>query len=303
MNPLVSVIIPTYARPDNLCRAIESVLKQSYSPIEIIVVDDNGKGTTVQRETEEILKPYISNAKITYIIHEVNKNGSAARNSGFRASNGEFINYVDDDDTIEPRKIELQVNRLLGLPEEFGACYCWRRTIRNGKVTEICRFTEEGDLRDQLMMRTLYFNTTAILFRRKTIEYLSGFDESFIRHQDWELLMRMFRNYKIAVVKDIPLMDKYLSDKPALKGKDWFIPVKEKFINTFIDDINSLPHGKEILYENYIQCSISAAGKLSLKQWFHYLKESMKYGRLKIKHIKLMIREVIKHIVNNIRQS
>ena len=297
MNPLVSVIIPTYARPDNLCRAIESVLNQTYSPIEIIVVDDNGKGTTFQRETEEILKPYISNHKITYLIHEINKNGSAARNTGFRASKGDFINFVDDDDTLAPQKIELQVKKLLEKPDEFGACYCWRRTVRNGKVVKICRFSDEGDLRDQLMMRTLYFNTTAILFRRKTIDFLSGFDDSFIRHQDWELLMRMFRNYKIVVVKGYPLMDKNLSDKPALKGKDWFIPVKEKFIKTFKDDINSLPHGKEILYENYIQCSINAAGKLSFKQCFHYLKESSKYGRLKMVHLKLMLLGVIKHFV------
>ena len=297
MNSLVSVIIPTYARPVNLCRAIESVLNQTYSPIEIIVVDDNGKGTTFQRETEEILKPYITNKKISYIIHEINKNGSAARNTGFYASNGEFINFVDDDDTLAPQKIEFQVKKLLEKSEEYGACYCWRRTIRNGKVIETCRFTEEGDLRDPLMMRTIYFNTTAILFRRKTIEDLSGFDESFIRHQDWELLMRMFRKYKIAVVSGLPLMDKNLSDKPALKGKDWFIPVKEKFINTFFDDINSLSHSQEILYENYIQCCINAAGKLSFIQWFHYLKESSKYGHLKIVHIKLMLRGVIKFFI------
>ena len=297
MNPLVSVIIPTYARPDNLCRAIESVLNQTYSPIEIIVVDDNGKETAFQKETEKLLMPYISNHKITYIVHDINKNGSAARNTGFNVSKGEYINYVDDDDVLSPQKIELQVKRLLELSDDYGGCYCWRRTVRNGKVIEICSFSEEGDLRDQLMMRTLYFNTTAILFRRKTIDYLSGFDESFIRHQDWELLMRMFRKFKIAVVKGFPLMDKNLSDKPALKGKDWFIPVKEKFLNTFKDDIILLPHGKEILYKNYIQCSINAACKLSFKQWHHYLKLSMKYGHLKIVDIKLMLGGVIKYFL------
>lgn len=297
MKPLVSVIIPTYARPNNLCRAIESVLNQTYSPIEIIVVDDNGIGTKYQLETEKVLSHYIELSKIKYIKHDINKNGSAARNTGFRASKGVFVNYVDDDDTLAPRKIELQVQRLLEVPDDFGACYCWRRKVQNGKVTEICKFTEEGDLRDKLMMRTLDFNTTAVLFRRKTIEELNGFDESFIRHQDWELLMRMFRKYKMAVVKDIILMDKNVSDKPALKGKDWFIPVKERFINTFKDDIISLPHGREILCENYMQCSIKAAGKLSFKQWLHYLKEATKYGHLKIRHIKLMLREIARHLL------
>ena len=297
MNPLVSVIIPTYARPENLCRAIESVLNQTYSPIEIIVVDDNGIGTMYQLETEKVVSPYIESSQIRYIKHEINKNGSAARNTGFRASNGSFINYVDDDDTLAPRKIELQVRRLLELSEEFGACYCWRRTVCKGKVSEICKFSEEGDLRDKLMLRTIHFNTTAILFRRKTIEDLNGFDDSFIRHQDWELLMRMFRKYKMAVVKDYILMDKNLSNKPALEGKDWYIPVKEHFINTFKEDITSLPHGKDILCENYMQCCINAAGKLSFKQWHYYLKEATKYGHLKIRHIRLMLREVVKHFV------
>lgn len=296
-NNLVSIIIPTYARPENLCRAIDCALKQTYHPIEIIVVDDNGNSTEFQKETEKLLQPYILERKITYLVHETNKNGSAARNTGFRASKGEFINYVDDDDTLEPRKIEFQVNRLQELAEEYGACYCWRRTMRGGKVVETCRFSEEGDLRDQLMTRSLYFNTTAVLFRRSTIEYLNGFDESFLRHQDWELLMRMFRKYKIAVVTGLPLMDKNLSEKPALKGKNWFIPVKEKFLTTFMDDIMTLNHGKDILYDNYIQCSINAIGTFSWSQWWKYLKVAQKYGNLKKKDINMMLKAFFKHFI------
>ena len=69
-NPLVSIIIPSYARPTNLVRAIESVLAQTYAPIEIIVVDDNGVNTPFQEETEKLLSPYISDRKITYLKHE-----------------------------------------------------------------------------------------------------------------------------------------------------------------------------------------------------------------------------------------
>ena len=67
MNKLVSVIIPTYSRPEYITRAIESVLKQSYGPIEIIVVDDNGRNTENQLATEAILSSFIKSKKIPVI--------------------------------------------------------------------------------------------------------------------------------------------------------------------------------------------------------------------------------------------
>ena len=120
-SSLVSIVIPTFARPDNLVRAIESVLNQTYKPIEIIVVDDNGRGTLYQVETENVLKPYIYKNQIKYLTHEINKNGSAARNTGFRVSKGDYVCYLDDDDVFAPTKIEKQVARL-EKDKEFDAC-------------------------------------------------------------------------------------------------------------------------------------------------------------------------------------
>ena len=100
VKPLVSVIIPTYKRSKSLNRAIDSVLSQTYPNIEIIVVDDNGKGSKYQIETEKSLENYIKTDKIKYITHDVNRNGSAARNTGFKHSMGEYINFLDDGDLV-----------------------------------------------------------------------------------------------------------------------------------------------------------------------------------------------------------
>ena len=115
--PLVSIIIPTYNRPHLLCEAIDSCLTQTYSNIEIIVVNDGGT-----KETENILKERYKNVVGIHTKYQVNdekvikyfykENGgvSSARNYGLKKASGEYINFLDDDDLLLPEKIELQVS-------------------------------------------------------------------------------------------------------------------------------------------------------------------------------------------------
>ena len=80
------------------------MLNQTYDNIEVIVVDDNGQGTEHQLLTEKAMEKYADNPKVQYIPHKVNKNGSCARNTGIRASKGEFLGFLDDDDVFLPEK-------------------------------------------------------------------------------------------------------------------------------------------------------------------------------------------------------
>ena len=123
MNKLVSVIIPTYKRPETLKRAVDSVLNQTYENIEVIVADDNGIGTEFGLATEAVMKEYASDPRVKYVQHEVNINGSAARNTGFRASSGDYIMLLDDDDEFTPVKVKAQVEKLESLDESWGVCY------------------------------------------------------------------------------------------------------------------------------------------------------------------------------------
>ena len=133
MKPLVSVIIPTYKSCDTLCRAIQSVLNQTYDNIEVIVVDDNNPNTPERAATEELMLRYKTESEVHYIKHEFNKNGSAARNTGFRHSSGEYLCFLDDDDYFLKDKLQLQVEYMQSNPQ-YDANYCWR--IDRGK--EVC---------------------------------------------------------------------------------------------------------------------------------------------------------------------
>ncbi|KZD58116.1 MULTISPECIES: glycosyltransferase family 2 protein [Bacillus] len=103
---LVSVVIPTYARNDMLQRAINSVLNQVYSNIEILVIDDNGNGSDYRRETEKIMSQYELNNKVKYIKNSENMGGARSRNVGIKHAKGKFIAFLDDDDEYLPENIE-----------------------------------------------------------------------------------------------------------------------------------------------------------------------------------------------------
>ena len=123
MLPLVSVIIPTYKRSEFLTRAINSVLKQTYKNLEVIVVDDNNKNDEYSKLTQTLLETYINRNEIKIIQHDENRGISAARNTGIKIAKGQYITFLDDDDEFFPEKIELQVNIFKKSKENVGLVY------------------------------------------------------------------------------------------------------------------------------------------------------------------------------------
>lgn len=291
MNDLVSVIIPTYKRPENLLRAINSVIGQTYTPIEIIVVDDNGIGTLWQRQTEDLLKTLIDLKQITYIKHDINRNGSAARNTGFRYSSGKYVCFLDDDDVFFPDKITIQVGVLKSTNEEIGATYCnsiiKRKQTVTGVIKEInTNCNKDGNLCLDYLTNKCKFNTSAILFKRECIETLNGFDESFIRHQDYELMTRFFMRYKIVCTSKFPLI---IYDVTQLRTfvttaeKDYAI--KLKFLSTFEDDFDLLGIKGAVSHYFWLQCmrtSILSHDWIYLKKAYSKMR---KCGSLTLKDI------------------
>jgi len=125
-----SVIIATYKRPVFLIRAVESVLAQSLSA-EVIVVDDNGKGSALQIQTEEVLKPFLG--QIVYLPLEKNSGACIARNQGIAIAKGKYIFFLDDDDEFLPNKVETQVGYLADHPEYDGCLSAFIRRDDHGK--------------------------------------------------------------------------------------------------------------------------------------------------------------------------
>lgn len=221
MNNLVSVIIPTCRRPDNLPRAIKSVINQTYTNYEIIVIDDNGLKTPIQKETEQLISEFNKNNNFHYFPLESNMGAAYARNKGIELSKGKFVAFLDDDDEFLPEKLSYQVERLLNF-NEYGACYCRQQYIHKDKAYLVDDNYIEGDLSEDILLLRNHVNTSCLVFRKNILLELNGFNTKLVRHEDWDLLIRFFINNKIAVDNSLkPQVNRYVgSFSHAPKGYD-----------------------------------------------------------------------------------
>lgn len=249
-NEKVSVIIPTYKRAELLSKCITSVLEQTYTNVEVIVVDDNDPDTKWRNNTETILERFKEDGRVIYIKHEKNKNGSAARNTGFKASTGKYICFLDDDDIFFKEKISKQIECLEAFTD-MKACCC--DYYKDGKRYIL---PDKVDYSEDILLSQNTPQTSGVMFRRDCIECLGGFDESYIRHQDYELLLRFFeRGFLMKKIDEI-LYVRERADNSNLPTGEKMEKIKNKFLHQFegiVDRVDSQKNGfkKRVYVINY----------------------------------------------------
>ena len=237
----VSVVIPTYKRTEDITRALDSVLSQTIDSFEVIVVDDNGIGTEYGLKTEEAMRRYSNDKRVIYIQHDVNKNGSAARNTGIKASKGKYISFLDDDDVYLPERLEKMCKKMDSLDDSWGACYTgYVKHQPNGKE-QYSAETVEGDVFVQALMRSFYIGTGSnLFFRRSVIEDIGLFDETFKRNQDLEYIVRVLKKYKIAYVDGV-LVEKFHDIRTVHLTLEQSIERENTFREKFKHHLEELP--------------------------------------------------------------
>lgn len=196
---LVSVIIPTYNRETTLKRAILSIIRQTYTNWELIIVDD---GST--DGTEELVRNFISE-KIHYIKFEVNQGVSKARNRGIRHAKGEYVAFLDSDDEWVVDKLEMQ----LKVMKQKGTkvVYCrFSRLFEDGESYIVPANHQikylEGDLFYQLLVNN-FIGTPTMVIAKDVLEEIGGFDENLQNLEDYELILRVAKDFYIAFVDEV----------------------------------------------------------------------------------------------------
>jgi len=278
----VSVIIPTYKRPKKLVRAIESVLHQTYNNIEVIVVDDNDEGSQYRKTTESLMNKYKDHKNVIYVKHKKNLNGAAARNTGINKSCAKYIAFLDDDDEFLPKKIEEQIKCLKLKDESYKACYCNYYQYINGDLIQKISKKDEGNLIEDLLLgKNTIAAGSSLLIEKQVLRKLGGFDERFDRHQDWEFLVRYFRDYKLALAPKflLKLHRGSILNKPNSKK---YYDIKNFFLDEFKEDINSLPRSKEILQFHWKETSKVFFLDSKYKMGFRLLKKANHYKKISL---------------------
>lgn len=194
-NPLVTVIIPTYNRPKYVSRAIQSVLNQTYPSIEIIVVDD---------ASDADLQPIIDQfPSVSFLVNDSNRGGGFSRNRGIAQAKGTFINFLDDDDILYPKKIESQISLFIqsDVPD-LGMITCHALDERSGEAhIRYNRF--QGDIHRKLLRSFAISGIETMLYRKECLEEVGGFDEQLQSSQEYDLLIRVSEKYGVDYVDEV----------------------------------------------------------------------------------------------------
>jgi glycosyltransferase involved in cell wall biosynthesis len=203
-GPLVSVVLPVFNGQRFLAQAIESVLAQTWSPVELVVVDDGSTDGSA-----EIARRY----PVRY-VHQENAGVAAARNRGIAESGGELVSFIDQDDLWLERKLELQVEALARDPEA-GICVC-----------RFDMFVEPGVQSPDWLPAVLLeesqrgYQVGTLLVRREVLDAVGGFDTSYFAANDTDWFLRTRElGVKVAVV-DEPLQRYRVHDENASFAQD-----------------------------------------------------------------------------------
>lgn len=215
-QPMVSVIVATYDRPDRLRVALTSVLEQSYRDFEIIVVNDG------HVEVDSVIAPLNSSGRIIGIKHDRNRGLAAARNTGIRMARGKYLAYLDDDDRYFPNHLASLVATL-----EQGACKAvysdaWRvhEQVEQGQYYETGRdLPYSYDFNPANLLVANYFPVLCVMHERSCLDEVGGFDESLFAHEDWDLWIRIATKYPFMHVKKITAEFTWRTDGSSMTSR------------------------------------------------------------------------------------
>ena len=189
-QPLVSIVIPCFKQSKFLQTAIDSVIAQTYSHWQVMVVDDGSPD-----DPQTAMEPYAGDSRISFVTQS-HEGVASARNRGVAMSSGQYLQFLDADDWLHPDKIATQVTILEG-DASAGMCYCdyylaLGDTTLSAEhtVTSRCADPFAPDLFNNWWIQGV-FPPCAVLLRREWFDRAGGFSSGITLFEDYELWMRM----------------------------------------------------------------------------------------------------------------
>jgi glycosyltransferase involved in cell wall biosynthesis len=193
------VVLPTHRRPHRLSGALASVLAQTYSHLEVLVVDD-ASPTPALKTVRDLCG---EDGRVQVIRLETNRGAAAARNAGLLRANGELVAFLDDDDRWEPQKVATQVEHLLANPD-VGIVSC--NYLIDHERSGVPPLTFRGPTTftaEQVQWSNFPGSFSFVMARRNALGEELWLDELFPSVEDWDLWLRCSRRARPDVVNQV----------------------------------------------------------------------------------------------------
>ena len=222
-NPTISVIVPVYNTEKYLHRCIDSILTQTYTDFELLLIDDGSKDNS-----GKICDEYTEKDKRVRVFHKPNGGVSSARNLGLDNAQGEWIIFIDSDDYFLPNAIEILLRNAIKHKTSLSIGNLYME--RGGNKTKTRTAYKEGIIQDNF--KAWYFNICipnqgSTLYSSKILTK-NMFNSSLSRYEDAETLLTLIKEYKIAYTNECVMV--YSRENPGLSraAKD---PYKDYIFN------------------------------------------------------------------------
>jgi glycosyltransferase involved in cell wall biosynthesis len=197
---LISVIIPVYNGEGTIQETIKSVLNQTLSTLELLVINDGSQDSTFE------IVSSIKDPRLT-IFSYPNTGLAATRNRGISLASGDYISFIDADDLWTPDKLEAQFNALQENPQAAVA-YSWTDWIDESSelLGRGVYNTQQGEVFAKLLLNDFVANGSNPLIRRQALTEVGGFDESLSAAEDWDMWLRLAARYEFVAVPSAQIL-------------------------------------------------------------------------------------------------
>lgn len=238
---MISIIIPTHNRSDLLQNAIRSVINQTYQDIEVIVVDDASI-----YDNKSFIDSFDS--RIIYYRYETNQGGNVCRNKGVKLSSGEFVAFLDDDDTWKPDKLQKQISLIQA--KEIDLCYTGKSINMVGENLQVLsrRYSfakpKYSNLKKSIMRNNFIGTTSSIIIKKEKFLKVGGFDVNMSALQDYDFYIRFIHAGFNVVGIDEGLVDYFIYKKKNAISKSMekklyavFNIIKKNIKNNYLEHL------------------------------------------------------------------
>ncbi|NEP60707.1 MAG: glycosyltransferase [Symploca sp. SIO2G7] len=285
--PTISVIIPAYNAEDTIKETVVSILNQTFTDFELIVINDGSQDSTLEVVSS------ISDSRIRVFSYS-NAGVSAARNRGIAEARGEYISFIDADDLWTSDKLESQLTALQA-NAQAAVAYSWTDWIdESGQFLRPgSHIKSNGNVYSELLFRDFVASGSNPLIRKEAFTKVGGFDESLTPAADWEMWLRLANKYEFVNVPAAQIL--YRVSPNSMSANIWRMEAESLAIidRAFAQGAESLQSlKKQVLGERYKYLTLKAVeGKLERKRGLsaaRFFWQAIRYDPSWLTRIKLM---------------